>query len=268
MRCDEQASPHRTLMHIFGNRGNNERMTTSPLLAHGAPSSLVRLGRERRAEWQGGTVYRKGISMNRKLLPMLVCGLLVHPALCGCSPQDKAVGWERVPAEIRTLGGIALVDEKSPGRPVTVSFMGATGAFDFGLRHLREIRQLNHLDLSHTLVSDHGLEHLKGLTELQVLHLTGTKVTDAGLENLKGLTKLQRLHLDEAKYVTGAGLKHLKGLTQLQWLYLEQTSVTDAGLEHLKGLKQLSGLRLGGTKVTGAGVQDLQKALPNVEISR
>ena len=135
--------------------------------------SLIRLGwcrvvvspvaRRRRRSFFAA--YRKGISVNRKLLPMLVCGLLVHTALCGCSPQDKAVGWERVPAEIRTLGGIAWADEKSPGRPVTVSFMAATGAFDAGLRHLREIRQLNHLDLSHTLVSDHGQGTLSSSTE-------------------------------------------------------------------------------------------------------
>ena len=42
--------------------------------------------------------------------------------------------------------------------------------------------------------------------------------------------------------------------------------MTDAGLEHLKGLMQLQRLVLRNTKVTDAGVRDLQKALPNCKI--
>jgi hypothetical protein len=38
--------------------------------------------------------------------------------------------------------------------------------------------------------------------------------------------------------------------------------------EHLKGLTALQGLNLAGTKVTGAGVQQLKKSLPNVEVIR
>jgi len=39
-------------------------------------------------------------------------------------------------------------------------------------------------------------------------------------------------------------------------------------LQYLKGLTQLQWLFLDGTKVTDAGVQDLQKALPKLEILR
>jgi CheY-like chemotaxis protein len=42
--------------------------------------------------------------------------------------------------------------------------------------------------------------------------------------------------------------------------------VSDFGLVHLKGLTNLRKLNLGGTKVTDAGVQDLQKVLPKVTI--
>jgi hypothetical protein len=45
--------------------------------------------------------------------------------------------------------------------------------------------------------------------------------------------------------------------------------VTDAGLKELKELKQLSSLSLYGcANVTGAGVQDLQKALPRCRVER
>jgi len=42
--------------------------------------------------------------------------------------------------------------------------------------------------------------------------------------------------------------------------------VTDAGLENLKGLTRLQSLYLWGTEVTDAGMQGLQKALPNCSI--
>ena len=44
--------------------------------------------------------------------------------------------------------------------------------------------------------------------------------------------------------------------------------VTDAGLASLKGLRQLQTLVLKGTRVTDAGVADLQKALPQLKIIR
>ena len=44
--------------------------------------------------------------------------------------------------------------------------------------------------------------------------------------------------------------------------------VSDAGLEHLKGLTKLQSLNLLGTKVTNAGVKNLQQALPKCHIDR
>jgi len=69
--------------------------------------------------------------------------------------------------------------------------------------------------------------------------------------------------------ITDAGLVHLKGMTKLESLDFRYTQITDAGLVHLKGLTSLVRLELVvhaanlGTKVTDAGVADLQKALPN-----
>jgi hypothetical protein len=44
--------------------------------------------------------------------------------------------------------------------------------------------------------------------------------------------------------------------------------VTDAGLKELAGLKSLQSLDLSRTKVTDAGLKELQKALPDCEIVR
>ena len=67
--------------------------------------------------------------------------------------------------------------------------------------------------------------------------------------------------------ITDAGLVHLKGLANLQALDLAFTKITDSGLVHLKGLVNLQTLDLAFTKTTDAGVADLQKSLPNCEIS-
>jgi hypothetical protein len=69
--------------------------------------------------------------------------------------------------------------------------------------------------------------------------------------------------------VRNADLVVIKKLDHLQELDLSGTPVTDAGLENLEGMATLRTLRLVGTAgVTDAGVQALQKALPNVKVVR
>jgi hypothetical protein len=51
---------------------------------------------------------------------------------------------------------------------------------DHGLEHLKELSQLESLDISFTKVTDDGLKNLKGLNNLQELSLVFTRVTDAG----------------------------------------------------------------------------------------
>lgn len=81
--------------------------------------------------------------------------------------------------------------------------------------------------------SDAVFEQLKDLGQLQSLDLEGSQVTDAGLEHLKGLGQLQVLTLFNTN-VTDAGLEHLKGLGQLQVLNLFMTKVTDTGVKKLQ----------------------------------
>jgi hypothetical protein len=60
----------------------------------------------------------------------------------------------------------------------------------------------------------------------------------------------------------------LKALKCLEDLSLRNTHVTDAGLAHLKGLTTLQKLGLTDTKVTDAGIDDLQRALPSLQVAR
>ena len=51
-------------------------------------------------------------------------------------------------------------------------------------------------------------------------------------------------------------------------MFLNGTQATDADLAHLSGVTALETLDLSDTQVTDGGVGELQKALPNCEISR
>ena len=67
--------------------------------------------------------------------------------------------------------------------------------------------------------------------------------------------------------MTDAGLKELAALKGLQSLLISNCpGVTDAGLKELAALKGLQTLNLVLTKVTAAGVAELQKALPDCKI--
>jgi hypothetical protein len=116
-------------------------------------------------------------------------------------------------------------------------------------------------------VSDSRLKSIEGLSDLETLHLEFTNISDAGSEHLKGLKQLRMLDLSGTK-ITDEGLIFLKNLLRLKNLYLFQTNITDVGLEYIKGLNQLECLELGMTKVTDQGIKDLQKAMPNLKITR
>jgi hypothetical protein len=63
--------------------------------------------------------------------------------------------------------------------------------------------------------------------------------------------------------LTDAGLAHLRQLVGLEELILwDCKKVTDKGVPHLKALQSLQKVDLRGTKVSRAGVAEIEKALP------
>jgi hypothetical protein len=112
-------------------------------------------------------------------------------------------------------------------------------------------------------VTDAGLKHIKRLTQLRELYLDKTKVTDAGLVNIRELTELQLLYLGDTK-ITDLGLANLKGLSRLQELLLSE-NVTDEGLVNLTSLTQLRKLWIDGTIISDAGLTHL-KGLTQLQI--
>jgi len=92
-------------------------------------------------------------------------------------------------------------------------------------------------------VSDAGIAQLKDLTNLETLDLSGTKMTDAGLASLAGLTKIESLSLDETD-ITDDGLKHLAGMRELKSLRISARGISDKGLAYLTHFPRLERLRL------------------------
>lgn len=106
---------------------------------------------------------------------------------------------------------------------------------------------------------------LKDVANLQELDLAGAQLTETDLTQLAGLTNLRILHLEKTP-AADAMLAHLKGFKNLTYLNLYGTQVTDAGLPQLKELTNLKSLYVFETKVTDAGIATLKQSLPNVRI--
>jgi hypothetical protein len=62
---------------------------------------------------------------------------------------------------------------------------------------LRELREVNTLNLGGTDITNDGLRHLADLNELRILHLWGTDISDEGLVHLIRLTELRYLQIRE-----------------------------------------------------------------------
>ncbi len=163
---------------------------------------------------------------------------------------------------------------------------------DEGMRHLGGIGRLSALELrSCPRVTDAGLRHLAVLGGLADLDLwTGAPITDAGFLSLERLKKLRSLKLGEMDGLSAAGIAVLGRMPALRELWINYSPVDDAwlaeigrikdleffayyqrrddgrltddGLMHLKGLTNLRRLNLYSERLTDAGMQKLEEALP------
>jgi hypothetical protein len=77
---------------------------------------------------------------------------------------------------------------------------------------------------------------------------------------------LRDLRLERCPKLTGTGLKHLATLPVLRQLALDGTPLDDTAVPSLKLLSSVRILNLKNTKLTAAGIAELQKALPKCAI--
>lgn len=102
-------------------------------------------------------------------------------------------------------------------------------------------------------------------TQTLWLKLSNTQITDNACTQIIKLSNLTRLHLENTK-ITDAALNSISTLQNLEYLNLTSTSITDKGIIALSALKKLKKVYLWKTKVTTMGVENLKKALPNLNV--
>jgi Leucine-rich repeat (LRR) protein len=132
-------------------------------------------------------------------------------------------------------------------------------------------------------ITDDGLKHLKELTNLESLDLSKSQVTFEGLKQLQQLRKLIYLRVPSHVYLeyitlfpsleivyaldtTEKELQHLSKLNNIKVLGIQSHKITDEAIQYLIPLKSLQELYLFETQITTEGFAKLKNALPACEI--
>jgi eukaryotic-like serine/threonine-protein kinase len=253
-------------VHVRLEKQVEDRLVTN---AADLPASYFRLTR----------VSLVNVKSTPNMLFQLQLGALTHPDFDGLEALDFS-GLKNVSSFWSTLVGLTSLKELSLAR---------TQVNDAMVKSLKGFKGLRRLVLDGNPITGDGLADLKTLADLADLSLAQTQVKESALEHLQSLKRLRRLVLDGLP-IRGPGLAYLRELPELtelrlgcpmladifvsqvgemkglQRLSLANSGMSDKGLEPLCGLTGLQELDLTGSKVTEAGVANLQKALPKCRI--
>ena len=145
----------------------------------------------------------------------------------------------------------------------SIDLSGIAG-LDYGFLVL--IHALQDLKLANAGLNDDSLTKLPKLSTLQRLVLDGNEIRGTGLKELAAQPELTDLSLN-CPTLTDLFAKNLAELTQIKRLSLAGSGLSDVGIKHLGGLTNLESLDLRRTKVTAAGIAELQLALPTCQIA-
>ena len=148
------------------------------------------------------------------------------------------------------------LDERTDGHKAAEAKAAKDRVTDDWLKLVEGQKDLRKLSLSGTAVTSAGLVHLKDLTNLEALNVCLTAVDDEGLAYLTSLDKMRRMTVC-ASQVTGSGFRHLGNMKQLESINLHSSPASDAGLEAIGKLPSLRRLEIVHTKFTDAGLTHL-----------
>jgi Leucine-rich repeat (LRR) protein len=123
--------------------------------------------------------------------------------------------------------------------------------------------RINVLDLDSARLDEGTLASVSGAPELEILILTGSS-----LRNFPPLVlpKLRELWLGQSQ-ITDQGMEHVFNLTSLETLEFSGSGVSRIDPHSASRLLKLVLLSLGDTQVTQENVDELQKVMPNTQIS-
>ncbi len=140
-------------------------------------------------------------------------------------------------------------------RRLEVSGTAVTSA---GLIHLKELTNLERLNVCLTACDDRGFEHLAGMTKMKRMTICASKITGSGFAHLQGMKQIESINLHSAP-ASDAGLEAIGKLTSLKRLEVVHTNVTDVGLKHLAGMVNLQQLHVHGKETTAEAFPFLSK---------
>ncbi|MCI0455678.1 MAG: hypothetical protein L0Z62_01695 [Gemmataceae bacterium] len=106
----------------------------------------------------------------------------------------------------------------------------------------------------------------RGLVRWEI-DLSGSRAGDDDLPVIGRLADLESLKLAHTA-VTDRGLKHLRPLLRLRTLDLTGTKVTDEAVAALRKLRALNSVSVANSGITGAGVKELLRGFPNLDLCR
>ena len=202
---------------------------------------------------------------------------------------DDAEDETAVVAKIAKLGGEAFVEPKlEEGARVQATFPSAddklflsvsklpnVGALivadaskvtDRGYGYLRELPNLQRLNLTKPMLSDKSIAALGGTRTLQLLYLGEAKLAEPTLAGMKTLRNLKELDLFECKLGDKA-LPNLAELPNLESLNISgNPTVSDAGILAFEKAAKLKSLKAARTNVTAAGARKLEEAKPGLVV--
>ncbi|MCE9526621.1 MAG: hypothetical protein K8R36_11270 [Planctomycetales bacterium] len=185
-------------------------------------------------------------------------------------------------ADIKISGGGA----RAIGRWSSLTFLNLDGtdvnAED--IQYLSELKNLQTLVISKTKLNDSAVSSLVKMTALVELYLTDSAISGEGLLALHDqlpkcridgpLVEVSNPHplaisLESGRWKTLCSrFNALDTENNFKLLIFSGTPVTDAHLAGLKDLQHFEVIDLRNTKVTGAGIESLQRALPKCKIVR
>jgi internalin A len=136
---------------------------------------------------------------------------------------------------------------------------------DNGMPALAKMVSLRAVALKSNKITDHGIKELSKSSSITGLGLEGTSITDAGLKDLAQLPSLKTLNITGGD-ISGAGLRHFKNAKTLEQLWLQDVDIGDQDVASLKDITSLKKLYLLGTSVTPNGIDQIQRARPDLKV--
>jgi Leucine-rich repeat (LRR) protein len=186
----------------------------------------------------------------------------------GFSSSDEKPNDDAYPAFwCEELDVDAIRELSTPSSPFALHFGGSDKMTEEMLTELARIPNLVALGLNHTNASDAGIKHLANLKSLESISISDTLVTDDGLTALAELPNLHTLYISNLE-ITDSGMEVLARITSLQHLDMCHTKVTDVGLKKLTALKDLKTLGVTGNDITDNGLAAITEVFPSLDIDR